>query len=523
MWSKTNRVLNTIYYLKPIQFFYRGLYLFKSKLTKNLFLKAKNIPQSVKLTFYKPIAMGKLYEQNEFTFLNRSKYFKQIDWNFSEYGKLWCYNLNYFDFLNQLDISKGEGFNLINNYIQSKGKLKDGLESYPISLRNINWIKFLSKYGSTNIIDSFLYGTYLRLTKNLEYHLLGNHLIENGFSLLFGAYYFRDTSLLKQAAKIVKTELEEQVLEDGCHFELSPMYHQVILYRLMDCINLMKHNSWPDNGLYDFMEQKASKMLGWLAMITFQNGMIPWVNDSTEGIAPSSQELFEYAKRLGIPWKETKLGESGYRMVRRSVYELFIDVGNIGPDYIPGHAHSDTFNFVLHVNASPVIVDTGISTYEKNKRRQIERSTSSHNTVEVNGRNQSDVWGGFRVGKRAKIIKLIEKDNEIKSCHDGYEIIGVSVSRTWKYSNDQITIIDEIQGMKESFMAMAFLHFHPGLTPILKSNTLQVFPVEISFNGHDSISLKDYYYCEGFNKTKKARKTEIKFTNNLVCSIKSLH
>ena len=23
-------------------------------------------------------------------------------------------------------------------------------------------------------------------------------------------------------------------------------------------------------------------------------------------------------------------------------YELFIDVGNVGPDYQPGHAHSDT-------------------------------------------------------------------------------------------------------------------------------------------------------------------------------------
>ena len=46
-------------------------------------------------------------------------------------------------------------------------------------------------------------------------------------------------------------------------------------------------------------------------------------------------------------------------------YELFIDVGNIGPDYQPAHAHSDTFNFELIKGDNPIFVDTGISTYEK--------------------------------------------------------------------------------------------------------------------------------------------------------------
>ena len=29
--------------------------------------------------------------------------------------------------------------------------------------------------------------------------------------------------------------------------------------------------------------------------------------------------------------------------------------------------------------------------------------TKSHNTVTVENKNQSDVWGAFRVGKRAKV------------------------------------------------------------------------------------------------------------------------
>ena len=41
------------------------------------------------------------------------------------------------------------------------------------------------------IINQTLYNHYQLLLNNLEYHLLGNHLLENAFSLLFGAYYFQ--------------------------------------------------------------------------------------------------------------------------------------------------------------------------------------------------------------------------------------------------------------------------------------------------------------------------------------------
>ena len=76
----------------------------------------------------------------------------------------------------------------------------------------------------------------------MEYHILGNHLLENGYALLFGAYYFGDKKLYEKAYQIVSEELEEQILEDGAHFELSPMYHQILLNRLLDCIYLVNSN-----------------------------------------------------------------------------------------------------------------------------------------------------------------------------------------------------------------------------------------------------------------------------------------
>ena len=73
--------------------------------------------------------------------------------------------------------------------------------------------------------------------------MLGNHLLENAFSLLFGAYYFQDEKLYTKSYDLLISELNEQVLKDGAHFELSPMYHQIILSRLLDSIQLIKLNS----------------------------------------------------------------------------------------------------------------------------------------------------------------------------------------------------------------------------------------------------------------------------------------
>ena len=88
-------------------------------------------------------------------------------------------------------------------------------------------------------------------------------------------------------------------------------------------------------------------MLNWLSKITFNNGKIPMVNDSAFEIAPSTKELLNYGKSLGINTKDIKLTDSGYRMFKNKKYELFMDFGDVKATYQPGHIHSDIFNFIL--------------------------------------------------------------------------------------------------------------------------------------------------------------------------------
>lgn len=124
--------------------------------------------------------------------------------------------------------------------------------------------------------------------------------MENGFALLFGAYYFNDPVFYKKAKAILIPELQEQVLGDGGHFERSPMYHCIMLYRVLDCYNLVRNNALFGRELEDILKERAEVMLGWLEEVVYSNGRIPLLNDAAVGIAPTAKELIEYSQRLGI-------------------------------------------------------------------------------------------------------------------------------------------------------------------------------------------------------------------------------
>ena len=343
--------------------------------------------------------------------------------------------------------------------------------------------------------------------------------LENAFSLLFGAYYFQDEKLYSKAKKILSEELEEQILNDGAHFELSPMYHQIMLFRVLDCINLIQNNNWKNHELLDLLISKAEVMLGWLNTITYENGDIPLLNDSANNIAPTTKELNEYAATLKVKTKKLELTASGYRKIKNERYEMIIDVGNIGPDYIPGHAHSDTFNFELYIDGKPFIVDTGLSTYETNARRTLERSTSSHNTVEIDGTDQSEVWGGFRVARRAKVIYLKENENYIEAMHNGYKRIGVLHTRKF-ITHERSVIIEDRIDASGKHQGISYLHFYPGVLPKIKDHKIIILQTEIMIHNANSLKIEEYEYAPEFNKLINAYKVKIIFSDHLKMEIK---
>jgi hypothetical protein len=525
-----NRYFHTVKHLKPVQIKYQvkyRLHPFSKNLKKlNSF---KNPKTGKSLTFInwtvKPVSY---YDTFKFEFLNKSiQYDNRINWTDERYGKLWAYNLNYMDYLLQPGMTVEKGVELINLFIKSLSQNTVGIEPYPISLRGINWIKFLSVNNiKRQEIDRSLYVQYKILADNLEYHLLGNHLLENGFSLLFGAYYFKDEELYLKAKQILEKELEEQILSDGGHFELSPMYHQIILDRLLDSINLLQNNKRFDDQeeLLEICKTKARLMINWLEQMTFSNGDIPHFNDSTDGIAPSSHQIFEYAKRLDSPLLSlshslfSPLSASGYRRYNGMNYEAIIDIGEIGPSYQPGHAHADTFNFVLNVKNEPFIVDTGISTYNPGEVRLKERGTAAHNTVTVADKDSSEVWSSFRVARRAKVKILKENQQTIVASHDGYKRFGTIHQCGWEFSENQIQIKDSLNGKITE--GKAFFWLAPGLIPIKEgANKIKINNSRLEFDNATGIKIVKTKIPNGYNRFAENFKIEIAFKEHLNTTI----
>ncbi|WP_159634838.1 alginate lyase family protein [Sphingobacterium composti Ten et al. 2007 non Yoo et al. 2007] len=515
---KIGKYFNTIIHLKFIQLFYQLVYRLRSKTV----LKSRGFVYDVVCVDfgYRIPQYGKYLGNNSFQFLNLEKDFKErIDWDFSEYGKLWIYNLEYFDYLNQDNIHNDEKIRLIHDFYSFSIDNKRILEPYPVSLRSINIIKFLSltKIKDERIINC-LHQELTYLSRNLEFHILGNHLLENLFALLLGGFYFRDASWIKVAEKNLRVQLGEQILDDGAHFELSPMYHQIILYRLLELIDWYSKQQDKDHAFFDFCVRKCRSMLGWLKAISFKNGDIPLFKDSAKGIANSSQDLFDFAKFLYLDFDVENLSKSGYRSFQSKTFEIKMNFAQVGASYQPGHAHADALSFILYFNNKPIFVEQGTSTYQIGARRNLERSTEAHNTVVVDNISQSEVWGGFRVGRRAKSFILEEENNKFVGYHTGYKRRGTIHQRTFELSDNLVSIKDSLTNKKSG---VAYFHLAPELVLIPKNN--YTFLVEdhcvLEFTQADDIILEKYLYANSYNVYNESQRLKVSFTSELKTSI----
>lgn len=458
-------------------------------------------------------------EQYIFTFLNQEKIFSdQVSWGEEGGGKLWNYNLQYVDFVRQQDISEKSKLKLLYDLYErlEQGTLK--LEPYPVSLRVMNVIRFLHAQEMPDAkLQQWIYAEINYLSKNLEYHLLGNHLLENGFAILMAGYYFGQENWIQKAEKLLKAELEEQILEDGAHFELSPMYHQIVLFRALEALDYLPKES----PLHALLLGKSKKMLVWIQAMTFSNGDIPHFNDSADGIAFTSDGLINYARKLNLnPESNYRLGVSGYRLFRFNNYECAVDAAAIGPSYQPGHGHADALSFILYTNGKPLMVESGTSTYNDGQQRQLERSTRSHNSVEVNGQNQSEVYGAFRVGRRAKVDIHEDGANVLAASHDGYKSqFGIVHHRKFGFESSRLVIKDTLSGSKAA-QAIASFHIHPDVKVHVHDDRIVLNEhTVIRFDGADEVKQETYQYAVGFNQLRPAAVLRVSFTTELQTTI----
>jgi uncharacterized heparinase superfamily protein len=163
-----------------------------------------------------------------------------------------------------------------------------------------------------------------------------------------------------------------------------------------------------------------------------------------------------------------------------------------------------------------VIVDSGVFEYEAGDMREYVRSTAAHNTISVDGAEQSEIWGAFRVGRRA--LKLSATINEIRGgVHfsgrfRGFPAVSGKIEHerraTIWVSDDHMTIqrisIDDHINGKGRHAIESFIHVHPELDVIDMGNgTVELLCKQrliatIDIPGTQDYSIDSAFYCPEF-------------------------
>jgi uncharacterized heparinase superfamily protein len=417
--------------------------------------------------------------------------------------ELWCskevlrrqiFHANYCDFLN-IDLTSAEDVDLLRQATrialrwcdQNATGCEVGWQPFSLSIRIVNWLKFLvrnwiraQELGDGEQVGRMLSSLrmqVLSLESRLEKELLANHLLKNAKALIFaGALLEAPESgrWRRLGQQILKEQIAEQILPDGGHIERSPMYHAWVLDDLLDIRQLFALCPPEDTQCISSLSDGIARMTRYLGAIVHPDGEIPLLNDSQLDVTRSTGKIL--ADGGACEWIIPQSGpevrllpDTGYATIRDHDSRSFVifDCGPLGPDYQPGHGHSDVLTYELTLHGQRVVVDTGVSSYEPGPERQYERSTAAHNTIRIDGVDQAEVWGSFRVGTRPKVSRIAQGEISggqfLRGQHFGYKQVRVNHARAVARLTDNSWIFADLIEGNGRHKIESFIHFHPSV------------------------------------------------------------
>lgn len=453
----------------------------------------------------------------EFTFLNQQVHFAYglPDWTYTPDGDpLWTYNLHYFEYV--YDLLWAYQLTRNSTYVQQLAALVDhwidenpfwnhiAWNPYPLSRRIVVWATLLPHLRNCPDIapiqldrwGSSLCQQINFLADNLEYDVDNNHLITNARALIWAGLIMTEhrhaQRWRRKGAQIMEREAHRQILADGGHWERSVSYQMVVLQDYLEVTLLLAHCNEPVPPIFTTV---VNRMFDFLRALIRPDGQLPIINDTVRKYPINSTELFSvgaaYLQRsdlklpiegstniyllwlLGLeghdiykklppsllPQDSIALIDSGYFVMRNTVGKttsyLLFDCGPIGPAHSPAHAHADTLSFELVVGDQAMLIDPGVYEYKAGQWRNQFRSTQFHNTVTVDGLDQSVFWGNFRTAEvaNAQLNSWHASTDRIsvEGEHDGYKRLSGPVNHrrqiescgqfTWKITD----ILDNLQ------------------------------------------------------------------------------
>lgn len=485
--SKLNKYISTVRYLRPSQAANRVLSKLKPKrkaVAANVTKPNRNISIAIpeldcNITFCNRFSSEGMIKK-EVTFLNKT-FTADYTLNARKVMKpLYRFNLYYFEYA----VALGAEYKKTGSkkYTEAfKALYEDYLEAnvpmhpYVISLHIPNILIALNLFGDSLDAElqikiyNELYSQYQYLLSHLEKHLLANHYFENLKAAVIASYLFGEDVICKKYLKKLHGQVKEQILPDGVHFELSPMYHKIILEDLLRIAKLSENTDFPK---CEWLKPSVQKMLNAMASMENGFGRTPLFNDSGDNVAKPASCLEEACKNiLGIvPEYKNSLDSSGYYKLYDGDIAIMVDAGKIGPDYNPGHGHCDCLSFELCLSGNPLFVNAGTYEYQGDMRKYF-RSTRAHNTLTIGTHEQSECWGEHRVARRIKDISAEINGNTLSGEYKNY--LGEKHKRIITLENKTLTVSDTVYSNTENTVH-SYLHLADGFNCNENGNCIEV-------------------------------------------------
>jgi hypothetical protein len=148
---------------------------------------------------------------------------------------------------------------------------------------------------------------------------------------------------------------------------------------------------------------------------------------------------------------------------------IVADAGPLGFLSIAAHGHADALSFTLSAAGQPVLIDPGTNCYHTQPEwRAYFRGTAAHNTVRIDGVEQSVSGGNFMWLRHARpcdvTFSRAVEGQRLTAAHDGYRRLRDPVihRREWDYRvGERVLVVrDEIESALDHELEM-FWHFSP--------------------------------------------------------------
>jgi len=306
-----------------------------------------------------------------------------------------------------------------------------------------------------------------------RYSSANNHLIGEATGVFVAARtwpcWAASRRLGAQAKAILERETLRQFSADGVNLEQAIGYQKFCLQFLLAAALVARANGEPFS---DAFGTRTDAAITFIAAMMDCSGRLPDIGDCDDSevwrlgvctdpahgfkallaLGAALRERQDWSAKLGsVGWPEgsevgwlaqgprppqagrapqalpTHFEQGGYIVLGAGLhttdeFRVTFDCGPLGLNRIAGHGHADALSILVSSCGEPLLVDAGTYCYNAAPElRHYFRSTAAHNTLRVDGLDQSEYGGSFLWMRDVNCHRVVEPHpHAVHAWHDGY-------------------------------------------------------------------------------------------------------